>query len=179
MYLVNTPMSAPVQTVTLAHRLRALAPAALLSACLLATAACTPVSAFQGFQAIEEKPQDVKPQVDTKSMVLERLGSPTAVSTFDPDLWFYMSQITDRVAFYSPKVRERTVVAISFDKTSELVTGVHTYSIKDGKVFAYNSRETPTRGRELTILEQLLGNVGRGGLLPQDDERNMPGGRRE
>jgi hypothetical protein len=28
----------------------------------------------------------------------------------------------------------------------------------------------------MTILEQLLGNVGRGGLLPQDDERNMPGG---
>jgi hypothetical protein len=46
-------------------------------------------------------------------------------------------------------------------------------------VLAFNTRETPTRGREMTILEQLLGTVGRGGLLPQDDERNMPGGRRE
>lgn len=149
---------------------------ALASALVLGTAACTPVTSFQGFQAIEEKPQDVKVKVDTKSVVLARLGSPTAVSTFDPNLWFYMAQTKDTIAFYHPSVRERSVVAIAFDKDSELVTSVNGYTLKDGKVFAYNTRETPTRGREMTILEQLLGNVGRGGLLPQDDERNMPGG---
>jgi hypothetical protein len=39
-----------------------------------------------------------------------------------------------------------------------------------------NRNETPTRGRELTILEQLLGNVGRG-QLPRTDE-DAPGQRR-
>ena len=34
---------------------------------------------------------------------------------------------------------------------------------------AYNTRETPTRGRELSALEQLLGTVGRGALLPDQD----------
>ncbi len=149
---------------------------AMASALVLGLAACTPVTSFQGFQAIEEKPQDVKVKVDTKSVVLARLGSPTTVSTFDPNLWFYMAQTKDTVAFYHPSVRERSVVAIAFDKDSELVTSVNSYALKDGKVLAYNTRETPTRGREMTILEQLLGNVGRGGLLPQDDERNMPGG---
>jgi hypothetical protein len=43
-------------------------------------------------------------------------------------------------------------------------------------VIAFNDRETPTRGREMTVLEQLLGSVGRGGLLPQDDE-GVPGSR--
>lgn len=149
---------------------------AMASAIVLGLAACTPVTSFQGFQAIEEKPQDVKVKVDTKSVVLARLGSPTTVSTFDPNLWFYMAQTKDTVAFYHPSVRERSVVAIAFDKDSELVTSVNSYALKDGKILAYNTRETPTRGREMTILEQLLGNVGRGGLLPQDDERNMPGG---
>jgi outer membrane protein assembly factor BamE (lipoprotein component of BamABCDE complex) len=149
---------------------------AMASALVLGLAACTPVTSFQGFQAIEEKPQDVKVKVDTKSVVLARLGSPTTVSTFDPNLWFYMAQTKDTVAFYHPSVRERSVVAIAFDKDSELVTSVNSYALKDGKILAYNTRETPTRGREMTILEQLLGNVGRGGLLPQDDERNMPGG---
>ncbi|MEG0818434.1 MAG: outer membrane protein assembly factor BamE, partial [Brevundimonas sp.] len=37
-------------------------------------------------------------------------------------------------------------------------------------------RETPTRGRQLTILEQLLGNVGRG-QLPRTEE-DVPGQRR-
>ena len=158
---------------TISPRLAALALASVL---ILGTTACTPVTSFQGFQAIEEKPQDVKVKVDTKSVVMARLGSPTAVSTFDPNLWFYMAQTKDTVAFYHPSVRERSVVAIAFDKDSELVTSVNSYALKDGKILAYNTRETPTRGREMTILEQLLGNVGRGGLLPQDDERNMPGG---
>jgi len=57
------------------------------------------------------------------------------------------------------------------------VLAVNAYTLRDGKVFAYNTRETPTRGRELSILEQLLGNVGRGGMLPRDDEEGVPGSR--
>ena len=45
----------------------------------------------------------------------------------------------------------------------------------DARDIEYSDRETPTRGRELTILEQLLGNVGQGGLPPMDDD---PGQRR-
>ena len=46
-------------------------------------------------------------------------------------------------------------------------------------MIAFNGRETPTRGRELTIIEQLLGNVGRvGSVLGQRDEDRDPGGRR-
>ena len=37
-------------------------------------------------------------------------------------------------------------------------------------------RETPTRGRDLTNLAQILGNVGRGSLLRNDDE-GVPGQR--
>ena len=85
---------------TISARLRALAVA---SALILGTSACTPVTSFQGFQAIEEKPQDVKVKVDTKSVVLARLGSPTAISTFDPNLWFYMAQTKDTIAFYHPQ----------------------------------------------------------------------------
>ena len=35
-------------------------------------------------------------------------------------------------------------------------------------MIAYNGRETPTRGREMTILEQLLGNIGNDSVLPQE-----------
>ena len=80
-----------------------------------------------------------------------------------------------------PEIVSRNVVAISFDKESEVVKSVNSYTLKDGKVIAFNGRETPTRGRELTILEQILGNVGRGSMLPQEDEGvpgNRPGDRR-
>jgi outer membrane protein assembly factor BamE (lipoprotein component of BamABCDE complex) len=137
---------------------------------------CTPLTSYSGFQAIEARPADMKVGVDSKSTVTEKLGSPSASSTFDNNTWYYISQTTDRIAFYKPRVVKRDVVAISFAKEDEKVLAVNNYTLKDGKVIAYNGRETPTRGREMTILEQLLGNVGRGGMLPQDDE-GVPGTR--
>lgn len=143
---------------------------------LLATGACMPISTYSGFQAIEERPADVKVGEDTKSTVSAKLGTPSVTSTFDPNTWFYVSQLTDRVAFYKPRIAKRDVVAINFDKETEKVASVNTYTLKDGKVIAFNGRETPTRGREMTILEQLLGNVG-SGVLPQTEEDD-PGNRR-
>lgn len=130
------------------------------------TVGCAPIRQTNGYQAIERKPADSKVGVDTKSTVLETLGSPSVISTFDPNVWFYMSQRTDQMSFHAVRVVRRSVIQITFDKDSEKVTDVKSFALKDGKVIAYNGRETPTRGRELSIIEQLLGNVGRGSLLP-------------
>lgn len=144
---------------------------------LLATGACMPMTTYSGFQSVEVNPADLKPGEDTKSTVLGKLGSPSATSTFDPNIWFYMNQITDRVAFYNPRVAARAIVAVAFDPATEQVVSVNSYSLRDGKVIAFNDRETQTRGREMTILEQLLGNVGRGGMLPNSDDEGTPGNR--
>jgi len=134
-----------------------------------ALAACAPMSTYQGFQAIEQSPSDVKSGTDTRSTVLAKLGSPTATSTFDKNTWFYLSQSSNKTAFYHPRVTKRSVVAIAFDKDNDQVLAVNTYTLKDGRVIAYNGRETPTRGREMTVLEQLIGSIGAGSLLPLDD----------
>ena len=158
------------------------AAASVLTLCLLGATGCAPITTYSGFQAIEANPKDVKVGIDTKSSVRGRLGSPSATSTFDPNVWFYIDQIKQTVAFQKPITTRRDVTAISFNKDSELVLSVNQYSLKDGKLIAFNGRETPTRGRELTVLEQLLGTVGRGGgLLPNQDEGapgNRPGDRR-
>lgn len=148
---------------------------------LLATAACAPITTYSGYQAIDAAPSDVKAGVDTKSIVRGRLGSPSATSTFDPNVWFYINQVKEVTAFRKAKVASRNVVAVTFDKDSEQVTRVDRFTLRDGKVIAFNGRETPTRGRELTIFEQLIGTVGRGTMLPQQDQGvpgNRPGDRR-
>ncbi len=149
---------------------------ATIAAGLMATAACAPITTYSGFQAIDANPKDVKVGSDTKSVVRGRLGSPSATSTFDPNVWFYIDQVKETVAFRMPKTTRRDVTAIAFNKDSEVVESVSQYSLKDGKVIAFNDRETPTRGRELTIFEQLIGTVGRGTMLPNDDE-GVPGSR--
>ncbi len=145
-------------------------PALLLSAALIITAgACAPVTSYNGFQARDEKPADVKTGVDTRSTVLAKLGSPSAKSSFGDPVFYYISQTVQREAFLKPRVTDRNVVAISFDK-DEKVTTVNNYKLKDGFRIAYDDRSTPTRGREVNWLEQILGTIGRGGMLPQDND---------
>lgn len=138
-------------------------------ACSLVLGACTPVTSYQGFQAVEANPAEVQVGVDSKSTVLERLGTPSATAPLDQNTWFYISQISDAVAFRQPVVRRRDVVAIAFNNEDEKVASVKTYSLKDGHVIDYNDNKTPTRGRELSVLEQILGTIGQGGMLPQEE----------
>ena len=143
-------------------------------AALLGASACAPTIARQGFQVMDAAPREVKVGEDTKSSVLGKLGSPSAVSTFEPNIWFYVSQITSKMAYKDPKLRSRDVVAITF-ADDEKVEAVNAYDLSKGYRIAYSKAETPTRGRQITVLEQLLGNVGRGGMLPQEED--VPGRR--
>ena len=143
-------------------------------AALAALAACAPLRQTSGYQAIEHSPKDMKVGMDSKSTVLDQLGSPSAQSTFDPNTWYYISQDSAEIGYHKPHITKRAVVAITFDKESEKVTKIETFGLKDSKVMAYNNRETPTRGREISAIEQLLGNVGRGALTPMQDQG--PGG---
>jgi len=140
-----------------------------------ALGACQSTVYHQGFQAVDVRPADIKVGTDTRSTVLQKLGSPTAQSTFDKDTWFYMSQLRSQTAFYNARTVQRDVVAISFDHDTEQVKSVDRYTLQDGRVIAYNTRETPTRGREMTVLEQLIGSIGAGSILPPSDQNVTPG----
>lgn len=150
----------------------------IIAASLAAAAgACAPVVATQGFQAVDAKPQDVEVGVDTRETVLAKLGTPSTTSTFEAEnVWYYLTQTTQRYTYNKPQVSQRTVTEITFAEGDEKVANVRTLGLEDGRRIAMERRETPTRGRQLTILEQLLGNVGRGQLPRTEDD--VPGQRR-
>ena len=143
----------------------------------LMAGACAPIVATQGFQVIDQKPQDIVVGTDTRETVLTKLGSPSTASTFEAEnIWYYLSQSTASYTYNLPKVTQRTVTEITFNEADGIVSNVRTLGLDDGEMIAMNKRETPTRGRSLTILEQLLGNVGRGQLPRTEDD--VPGQRR-
>jgi outer membrane protein assembly factor BamE (lipoprotein component of BamABCDE complex) len=143
----------------------------------LATAACTPITTLQGYQPIDAKPGDIKVGDDSKQTVRTKLGSPTTVSTFEPNIWYYMNQTTDQFGAYAPRTRVRQIVAIAFDKDSEKVTAVRSFDTKDGRVIAYNKRTTATMGEKLSPFDQLLSTLGTNLLpKPEDDPGQRPGG---
>lgn len=149
----------------------------LMAAALAAGAgACAPQVGRHGFQMIDVAPNEIEAGVDTRETVVTKLGSPSTRSTFETDnVWYYITQTTERYTYNPTQVANRSVTEITFDDAGA-VTGVRQLGLEDGREVAMNSRETPTRGRELSVLEQLLGNVGRG-QLPRTEE-GAPGQRR-
>ena len=148
-----------------------------VSAFAALASACAPTIGQNGFQVIDSKPQDIQAGTDTRQTVLTKLGTPSTTSTFERDhVWYYISQVTEKYTYNRAQTTQRTVTEISFDDAGK-VTGVRSLGLEDGQQVAMLRRETPTRGRQLTILEQLLGNVGRG-QLPRTDDEDQPGQRR-
>ncbi|MFH1517246.1 MAG: outer membrane protein assembly factor BamE [Pseudomonadota bacterium] len=143
------------------------------------TACLTPSRDFHGYVADDAQPRDMKPDEDTRSSVLAQLGSPSTESVFDNKTWIYMPDVQERVAVFRPKGTKRAGTAVRFgedDKVDEVLE----YDVDDGEVINYAARETPTRGRELGLWEQIFGTVG-GVRLPNSEEATPgnPTGRRQ
>lgn len=136
---------------------------AVFAAVLLSIiAACAPRQDYRGVNIDEEKLNLIAVGQSTEPQVGALLGSPSTTSTFPEwgTTYYYISSETEAVAFLAPELIDQQVVAISFDKEGK-VREIKRYGMKDGKQIALVQRETPTRGRELTVLEQLFGNLGR------------------
>ena len=111
-----------------------------------------------------EKVAAIQPGTTTKDQVVKILGSPSSASTFDDKTWYYISKKTKRVAFFDPEVLDQEVLIIKFDDAGT-VSDMKLLGIEDAHQVVPNPNVTPTSGRELTILQQLMGNIGRFGGL--------------
>jgi outer membrane protein assembly factor BamE (lipoprotein component of BamABCDE complex) len=109
-----------------------------------------------------EKIAEVKPGTTTKSDIIKLLGSPSSVSTFDDKTWYYISRRTEQIAFFEPKVLDQQVFIVNFDD-SGVVRDLDHRSLTDARSIPMAPGATPAPGREMSFLEQLLGNVGRFG----------------
>lgn len=132
----------------------------LLAALGLAAAGCNTPVHVRGHVTDPESIEAIKEGEYTEEDVLALLGTPSTVSTFDDHKWYYIGYRSSQFAFELPDVLERNVLAVSFDD-SGLVDGKEVFSLEDGREIDFVSRETPTEGRDFTILQQILGNMGR------------------
>jgi len=121
--------------------------------------ACSPLVEERGY-IFDPADLDKLQTGSSKEQVRTVMGSPSTVSTVDGEAWYYISSKFETVAFYAPEEVERSVAAVYFDKT-DVVQQVAYYGLEDGQIVNFADRKTPTRGKELTILGQLFGNLGR------------------
>jgi outer membrane protein assembly factor BamE (lipoprotein component of BamABCDE complex) len=92
----------------------------------------------------------------SQEQVLIVLGTPSTVATVDGEVFYYISQRSERpVAFMPQHMVDQRVVAVYFDKDRR-VRRLANYGMKDGRIFDYISRTTPTGGKEGTYLSNFF-----------------------
>ncbi|HEU0070483.1 MAG TPA: outer membrane protein assembly factor BamE [Alphaproteobacteria bacterium] len=133
-------------------------------AALLGTAACESDVAARGNIPKPDKLAEVQPGA-TRDQVLQAIGSPTSYATFDPNIWYYVGQLTEDYAFFQTKVLDRKVVAITFGPDGR-VAEIQNLSKDDSQNVQMVSRTTPTVGRDISLWNQLFSNLGRGAAIP-------------
>ncbi|MEO0366067.1 MAG: outer membrane protein assembly factor BamE [Pseudomonadota bacterium] len=132
----------------------------LLSACaIVVLGACEPTVRSHGFAPDAEILGTVSSGSDTRGSVRRKIGRPSSTGVFTQNGWYYVSTTVEHLTYHEPKVVDRRVVAITFDE-NDIVASVDSYGLEDGRLINLETRTTPTAGRELTILEQVLGNIG-------------------
>lgn len=147
--------------------MRRLVPVLLLAAAL---SACTAVVIQRGYVPDAQAVGSVTVGTDTKITVAQKLGNPSTTATFGSDVWYYISATEEQQAFFAPVITQRHILAIEFNPQGQ-VANIRHYGLQDGRVVDFVSRETPTRGKELSILQQMFNAVP--GVSPA--QQQMPG----
>jgi len=127
---------------------------------LLGATACAPMVDLRGNNPMADSLEKIKVGETSQDEVMALLGTPSTTVTYGDEVWHYISSRTETVAFFAPEEKERKIVSIFFGPTNK-VTNVTILTLKDGKAVQTVSRETPTAGKELSVFEQLIGNVGK------------------
>ena len=137
-----------------------------LIVCVIALGACSPKVAQRGVMPDIDAIASIVPQESDKTDVERRLGSPSSINMFGQETWMYIGETTETVAFLDRKVNERSVLIVTFDEKG-VVQDIQAHGLDVARDVEPVERTTPTVGKNLTVIEQLMGNLNRFGKLGQ------------
>jgi len=136
---------------------RAAAAAVLVSAALVLGGCFS--ETFQRGYVLPEGALDQIPLGASQEQVLLVLGTPSTVATVSGEAFYYISQRADRpVSFMNINITDQRVVAVYFDKNRK-VQRLAEYGMKDGKIFDFVSRTTPTSGNENNFISYIFRTI--------------------
>lgn len=131
-----------------------------LIACALALASCTPITDLRGHNNEQADFTQVVPGQTRSDDVLALLGSPSATSSFGDKTWYYITEKKETAGMFAPEVIDQHVTAIRFN-ADDTVAEISKTGKGEAKEVDFVEKETPTEGRKLSAMEQLLGNFGK------------------
>ena len=114
---------------------------------------------FQRGYVLPEGALEQIPLGASQEQVLLVLGTPSTVATVSGEAFYYISQKAQReISFMRTKVTDQRVIAVYFDRERK-VQRLAEYGMKDGKIFDFVSRTTPTSGNDLNLVSTIIHNL--------------------
>ena len=150
----------PHRAGALARSATSFARGAAVGLTLLASVACAPVIDNRGYIFDDRLLKTLDKGSSSMDSVRERFGSPTTVTSLNGQAFYYIYSRFVTESYRAPEEVERKVLAIYFNDNKKL-RDFALYGLEDGIIVPIVARTTQTQGKELTILEQLFGNLGR------------------
>ena len=145
------------------ERRHLLASSALAFAACIGLSSCIGETLNRGYVPSENALQQVQVGAP-REQVLIALGTPSTTADFGGEVFYYISQKTNRpVAFMNSRLIDQTVLAVYFDETSQ-VAQIANYGLEDGQIVDTVSRTTPTGGRDFSFVSQLFSATGVAGV---------------
>lgn len=126
---------------------------------LLALTACTDIEVQRGAELKQEKIDRITPE-SNKGDVINLLGSPSAKSSYGDETWYYIYNKRERNIIGSDEVLEQDVLQVTFNKDDKVST-VKLFDESNAAQVEFSDKKTNTAGHELTVMEQILGNIGK------------------
>ena len=132
--------------------------------CCVALGACSTAKQNEWFvnhngnMPTEERIAKIKTG-STKDDVLQILGAPSAVISFDENTWIYMSSDIKRVAFKKPEEINRDILRLRFNNEDKVVE-VARLNKDNGKELTPCTDKTEVKGENLGFFRKYFGGVG-------------------
>jgi len=137
-------------------RLRPALAAAALAATVVLGGCDSFTQVYQRGYVLPEGAMEQVPLGATQEQVLIVLGTPSTVATVSGEVFYYISQRAEqKLAFLPQAVTNQRVIAVYFDKQRR-VERLANYGLKDGRVFDFVGRTTPSGGNELNYLNYIF-----------------------
>ena len=88
------------------------------------------------------------------------LGTPTSISAFGQETWFYITTKKEKLAFFNDKIIEQNIIEISFN-SDESINKVSIYTEKNANQLKLVEEYTVSKGTESNTLQKFFYNAGR------------------
>lgn len=136
--------------------------AVLVTAAAALLTGCSSIRESRGYIVDPTLTAAIQPRIDNQQSVEGTLGRPTFTSQFGTPTWYYVSSITGQRPFNRPRIKDHSVLAVTFDANGR-VSEVKQSGVEQVVFLDPNGNKTPTLGRERGFLEDLFGNIGQVG----------------